>query len=263
MHRIVAAGVTLAACTLAAPAAAVEPVAPEWTIILGAGGLHAPRFEGSSRYRLRPLPVVDIRWRDVAFASFRDGIGVNLVREGGLTAGPLAKFRFARKESDDRRALRGLGRVDHALEVGGFVRYVEGPLLAGLELRQDVAGGHRGAIAEADLRYRQRFADAVSGSVGVSAAATSGRWMRSYFGIDGGQSAASGLPVYRPRAGFKSVGASASLSWRPLDPVALTVTTGYARLVGDAARSPIVRDRGSPNQLSAGLFLSYRLEVPR
>jgi outer membrane protein len=41
---------------------------------------------------------------------------------------------------------------------------------------------------------------------------------------------------------------------------------GYARaerLVGDAAKSPIVRAYGSRNQLSAGLGLSYAFRIRR
>ena len=39
---------------------------------------------------------------------------------------------------------------------------------------------------------------------------------------------------------------------------------GYARaerLVGDAKRSPIIREHGSPNQLSAGLGLSHTFSL--
>ena len=35
----------------------------------------------------------------------------------------------------------------------------------------------------------------------------------------------------------------------------------YERLVGDAAKSPIVREFGSRNQLSAGIGLSYTFTV--
>ena len=37
----------------------------------------------------------------------------------------------------------------------------------------------------------------------------------------------------------------------------------YERLVGDAARSPIVRDFGSRNQLSGGIGLNYTFTINR
>jgi outer membrane protein len=37
----------------------------------------------------------------------------------------------------------------------------------------------------------------------------------------------------------------------------------YERMVGDAAKSPIVRDLGSRNQLSGGLGISYTFIMKR
>jgi outer membrane protein len=37
----------------------------------------------------------------------------------------------------------------------------------------------------------------------------------------------------------------------------------YARLVGDAAKSPIVRQFGSRNQLSGGIGLNYTFVIRR
>jgi outer membrane protein len=37
----------------------------------------------------------------------------------------------------------------------------------------------------------------------------------------------------------------------------------YERLVGDAAKSPIVRDFGSRDQLSAGIGLNYTFTIKR
>ena len=37
----------------------------------------------------------------------------------------------------------------------------------------------------------------------------------------------------------------------------------YERLVGDAAKSPIIRELGSRNQLSGGVGLNYTFTIPR
>ena len=37
----------------------------------------------------------------------------------------------------------------------------------------------------------------------------------------------------------------------------------YERLVGDAAKSPVVREFGSRNQMSAGIGLNYTFTVKR
>ena len=51
-----------------------------------------------------------------------------------------------------------------------------------------------------------------------------------------------------------SVGVDYALS----DNWAITGQVGYARLLGDAADSPIVDDEGSANAFSAGIFVGYR-----
>jgi outer membrane scaffolding protein for murein synthesis (MipA/OmpV family) len=86
------------------------------------------------------------------------------------------------------------------------------------------------------------------------------RYEQSYFGIDPAQSARSGRPVYRPGGGVEGVGVGATLIVPITQKIAVTAVVGYTRLLGDAARSPIVRGGvGSPNQLIGGVFASYQL----
>jgi outer membrane protein len=73
--------------------------------------------------------------------------------------------------------------------------------------------------------------------------------MRSYFGVDAGQSARSGYAVYEPSDGLRDVRLNASLSYS-IDPHwSLIGTLAATRLVGDAADSPIVRDKTALNGL--------------
>ena len=74
---------------------------------------------------------------------------------------------------------------------------------------------------------------------------------------------ASGLPVYRPGGGIHAVAAASGLSYQFNPRFGLFGYARYERLVGDAAKSPIVRDLGSRNQLSGGLGLSYTFNVKR
>jgi outer membrane protein len=54
-----------------------------------------------------------------------------------------------------------------------------------------------------------------------------------------------------------SYGVSGALILPLTDHVSTFVFGGYDRLAGDAAKSSLVEDRGSPNQGTLGLFLSY------
>ncbi len=83
--------------------------------------------------------------------------------------------------------------------------------------------------------------------------------MSSYFGIDAGDAARSGLDQFNADEGFKDV------SLRRLADLCASSSTGarrrlasYTRLIGDAEDSPVVDDRGDENQLFAGLLINYR-----
>ena len=44
-----------------------EPNLPEWRVILGAAAQVQPAYDGSRAYRVEGGPVINIRYRDIAF----------------------------------------------------------------------------------------------------------------------------------------------------------------------------------------------------
>ncbi len=84
-----------------------------------------------------------------------------------------------------------------------------------------------------------------------------GKYMRSFFGVTPAQSAASRLPVFAPGSGFKDIGVEASANYVFASRWAVVGTVGYKRLIGGAADSPLVRLRGSANQMALQAFLVY------
>ena len=82
-----------------------------------------------------------------------------------------------------------------------------------------------------------------------------------YFGINAGQSAASGLPLFDAKGGVRSVGAGtqARYFWTPQ--FATHAFVEYERLTGDAASSPLVEQRGTPNQLTFGIGATRSFDI--
>jgi len=250
---------------LATPALADEGEAPHaetWNVQVGAGVLASPQWQGSSDHRTRALPYVAVNYRGLVTASVQDGLAVNLVRAGDFVAGPSARFRFGQDE-DDSAGLQGLGDVDASVELGGFVGWRRGPLSLRLSGGQDLAGGHRGAVFELSGAVGAPVARTAAGPVllaaGPSVTLVTAKVNRAYFGVDPAQSAASGLPLYSPSGGVQQAGVSATLVVPVAPRVAVAGFAGYGRLLGAAADSPRVRLRGSPDQFTAGLFVTYRL----
>jgi outer membrane scaffolding protein for murein synthesis (MipA/OmpV family) len=227
--------------------------ARKWALSLGVVGGYAPDYEGSDDYEFGAGPNITASWRDLIFYKGKS-LGANLIRTKNLKAGPILSWNSGRDE-DDNSKLDGLGDVDSSIEAGGFISYRVKPLRFRLEARQDVNSGHEGALVELSggtgLPFEKPL---VFVSLGTTWA--SDDYMESFFGIDSGQSTASGLKEYNADAGIKDVniGLTAGYSITPRWRVGGKLE--YKRLVGDAADSPIVDDE---DQFIVGLTLSYRM----
>ena len=68
-----------------------------------------------------------------------------------------------------------------------------------------------------------------------------------------------GLPVYTATSGLVSAGWGLNVIGSLEGDWSMVGLLRYERLLGDAADSPLVRQRGRADQLTGGLFLSLRL----
>lgn len=269
MMMVAAVAATPAAAQTARPDAQPMRPAPQpdgWSLTIGAAPVLSPAWQGSRETSLSLFPDLRVAYRDVLFASVPDGIGWNAINRDGWKVGPLAKIRFGRDERNGGSpfliaggsdALLGMGDVKAAGEVGGFVEKAFGPLRARGEVRKGF-GGHDGVVADLSASYRARMGRMI-GSVGPRATVASGAFMRTYFGIDAGQSARTGLTRYDADGGLLSYGLGGSVV-RPIDRrQAITLFTSLERLGGPAADSPLVRERGRRAQFTLGLGYGFRL----
>jgi len=175
---------------------------------IGVGTAFVPKYEGDNNIRLIAAPVLSARYKDIISldgAQLRFNL-FDLHQSPGshpFSAGPMIRLDFGRDESDSRD-LRGLGDVGASFEMGGFVNYNIGPGRIRATIRQDVANGHKGAIATVDagmVVYRTNKL-VLAAQTGLTWA--SGHYMQTFFGITPLQSVRSGLPVYTPGSGLKS-----------------------------------------------------------
>ncbi len=236
-----------------------EGPATDWTFTIGAAGIYTPDFLGSEDYSLVPVPDLKIEYKDAFFASFFDGVGYNVLNSGGWRAGPVVKYAFGREE-DDNDALKGLGDIDGTVEIGGFLEYELEPFSAKLELRQGV-NGHEGLIGEVGLNYSNAvdlFGPPVFFSFGPRLSFGDESYNSAFFGIDGTQSASSGLARYDAEAGIVSYGIGGFAMMPVTDAISINLFGGYDRLGSQGADSPLVAERGSENQFMVGFGVSYR-----
>ena len=260
----------LPAQTPSVAATAAAAAVPDWIVTVGGELRVEPAWpgapDGSFRHPI-PSPLFSIRKVGTPPDYFgpRDSFGFTVLNFGPINFGPAFKLAWERNASQYLE-LNGLGNVDFALQAGAFAEFWPLPWLRlRTELRQGF-GGETGVTGDA-------FLDAVvpvgafrfSGGPRVtaqSAAATS-----PYFSITPAQSAASTisglpmLPVYNAGGGLYSygVGGQAEYFWNPQWSAHAFIE--YERLTGSAAASPLVTQRGSPNQLTFGLGATYSFNM--
>jgi hypothetical protein len=169
-------------------------------------------------------------------------------------AGPFLRYRFGRDDVEDALVDR-LPDVDPAVELGAFLSLgtpvtifgVEDPtLLSGrVALAQDVADGHGGLVGEISAGFTRPVTERFRLAGGVSATWSSEDYMEAYFGVTPAGSAASGLPVFSPGAALSFVGVNLAGTYSITESWSVSLIGGVGTLLGDAADSPVVADRGS------------------
>lgn len=265
--RLLPAIVALAVFAPAVHAQQAKPPGPprpqgDWDIRLGAGAMYQPDYEGSDDYAFGALPFLMVNYRDLVFLR-GPMFGANLITIKGpgpgdkLQIGPAVRYQFGRDE-DDNDDLRGMGDIDGTVEAGAFISYGMGPWSAGLSLFQDVGDSHEGLTAKLTAGHRLPLGPKLMLRSELFATWADENYTQTFFGVTAVQSARSGMRQYAAEGGLKDAGFSLDLNYSLSERWGLTGRIGYKHLLGDAADSPLVQDRGSVHQFSTGLMVSYR-----
>lgn len=233
----------------------------DWRVTVGVTGMVAPDFEGAKDYLFRASPIVSISKAgpEARFTSRNDNISFSLYEKGPVRMGATGKIIFPR-DNDTADEINGLDEIGWGAEIGGFAEYYPTDWLRIRgELRQGIRA-HSGVVADvsADAFYDITPTLRISGGPRLSAASAS--YFDAYYGVDASEAAASGLKEYDPGGGLKSVGAGGAISWKMTDTVTTSIFGEYARLLGPAADSSLVKERGSPDQFTVGVSASYRFD---
>lgn len=226
---------------------------PEWRVTLGGGAILQPKFEGAKRYEVEPSAIVDIRYRDIAFLSDGEGIGVNLLRGKTYRAGIAVTYDLGRDSHDDRR-LQHLPNIAPAAEPKLFAQYFLLPVVLTADLRKPI-GGADGVIGDVGAYVPLPLGHDTYLFVGPSVTFANQRYMNTDFGVGAAAAASSGLPQFSAHGGFKNATFGASALHTFGDHWLVIGQGAYERLLGSAAASPIPETR---TQFALDLELGYR-----
>jgi len=222
-------------------------------IRLGAGFGSLPDYVGSDNYRRKTLPIIDIRYGKRWRVNFNKLSYSMLVRDR-WELGPFIKYKSGRSETRNP-ILAGLGKIKPTAQLGIFARYKNEQMMARIEFRQ--------ALSEMqDRSVRVTVGHGLFKEKKLSLAAIlRGKWMskeamQTNFGITTEQASSSvaGLNTFEAGAGVSELSANLLTRYDLTDKYRLLALISYDRLIGDAAKSPLVTgDAGDRNQFKLGV----------
>ncbi len=239
-----------------------------WEFSLGGGLLFSPNYLGDDDYILSAVPYIRIKKGDRFVASIEEGVKYAAISGDNFRLGPRVSLEFPRDEDgsapfrvagERTNDLLGLGDVNASVSLGGFAEVDIGDFTASANLGKAVTG-HDGLTGDVALNYKgriQRNGPPIIYALGPRFNFANDQYHEALFGVTAVQSAASGLPEFEASGGGVSYGAGVSVIVPVTDNVSTTFIGSYDRLMGDAARSPLVTERGSRDQGFVGLVASY------
>jgi outer membrane scaffolding protein for murein synthesis (MipA/OmpV family) len=235
-----------------------DPQPPEWQVILGPSVSLAPIYDGAKPYHVRVGPNIDIRYRDIAFLSVGEGLGVNVLRGENYRAGIALGYDLGRRVNEYPSHLSGLGNIPAAPALKLFAAYAiskEFPLVIRADIRR-ILGASDGFLGDLGAYIplpgsSQTFVMFAGPSVTVA----NDNYMERTFGVDLPQSLRSGFPVYKAHAGVKAAGFGLNATWLVTDHWLFDATTAMSRLFDSAANSPITQRK---TEGTVALTVAYR-----
>lgn len=229
--------------------------------VLGASLMAAPRYAGSDRYRVSPLPEVVVQ-RGAFFADTSRGIGVQFQTDSGFYVSESAYYDFGRVARDSSwrpgsKTLAGMGDVPGSITSQTLVMQQFGKAWS-VNAEADLAlkDGNRRNRFRAGVEYVPWKTDSDSLTLDVDSHWGDRRYNQTFFGVSPAQAMRTRFQPYSVGGGLFAYSATATWSHQLTPRWAATFELVGMRYARDAGRSPVVAQRWSASAMTA---LTYSL----
>jgi outer membrane scaffolding protein for murein synthesis (MipA/OmpV family) len=247
--------------TTLAGAAHAEPVTFFGYILNGSiSAQYAPWYEGGKHYTWFPGGSLAITkpWEFDAFSPPDDAAALGLLNTKHVQFGLALSLRENRGNSDELEGMRNIG---WAFQGGGYLNVwptkdtrIHVEALKGLT-------SESGLLINAGLDYVWH-PTMWNLSLGPRYSWGDDRFMGTYFGVTPAEAQASPYIAapFHARSGshYSGIQGMAEYKWKPR--WRLTMNASYHRMMDDAARSPLTRQLGTPDQFNIGAGLRFMLQ---
>jgi len=240
--------------------------------LLGLGIAGVPDYYGSTKNDGAIAPLARYTFAGDRYVQLLGPeLTLNLIDNKVWRAGPVLRVRARRDEDVDDEIVKQMRPIASAAELGVFAAYhlyLDNEPLHKVVFSGDILGNttdvYNGATGNLRMTYFHPMRGSwitrpTVGSIGLGMFFASENFNRTYFGVTSSDVALfpnRGGVEYIPDGGITSVKIPFSITTQMQDRWLLTVGGRYERLLGDAKDSPVVEERGDPNQWSLGLAIS-------
>lgn len=234
------------------------PTQPTWQVEMGLGTSLVPAATGMKRYRLQVGPALDIRYKNIAFLSTGEGLGVNLLSFRHISVGGALTYDTGRSPSQDRKVLNGMGTIHAVPEFKIFATSVLSksfPLTLRVDIRKQLKGSN-GYIGDIGAYLPMPGSnETFFWFLGPTLTVADTRYMTTYYGVSHSQAGGTHYKYFKAHGGLEAAGIGLSADYFMTSHFILSVSAAYSRLLGSAAESPLTQ---TPNDGTIALAVLYK-----
>lgn len=232
---------------------------------IGLGVGTVPDYKGSDDTVAGAAPYARHTFAGQRYVQlFANELTLNVLDSAKYRFGPVVNYHFGRDADVDDPVVRQMREISGTVELGlfGDIAWVDAAnprnrLILGGMLLQDAGGESDGLRARLSMRYWQQVHRAIDVHLGAGVVYGDDKYNDHYFGVNAANVGSAALPMFEAQSGvneyFLNLGAAFYLSERWV----MGAGVRYGHIAGDAADSPVVSQRGSDTQVTAGLGLAY------
>jgi outer membrane scaffolding protein for murein synthesis (MipA/OmpV family) len=226
---------------------------PDWETVVGGGAVVLPKYQGGKQYEVLPALTLDVRYRDIAFLSTGDGLGVNVIRGDTYRAGVAIAYDLGRSQHAER-SIKGIGSIPLAPEAKIFAEAFFQPVVLSVDVRRAI-GGTNGLVGDIGAYMPVVGNETLVVFVGPGVSIGDAHYMQRVFGIGTNEAIPNSLyQRYDAKAGAANVNFGTTADYTFADHWHGDLTFGYERLICSAASSPIAENK---NQLGVTVQVLY------
>ena len=256
---------TAAASSVYAYSEIADEVGQKGKGFIGLGVGTVPDYEGSDTNKGTVAPFGRYNWASgryitlggTANAERAARLKLNvLTHDTAWELGPVLQYRLKRDDVDNNKVDK-MKQVDAATDAGAFLGWKADRLSLSTTYVTDVSDEHSGDVWYLNGYYDIPVNEQFRLMLGAHLTWASDDYMETYFGVDGKDSARSGLPKYKASSGFKDTGLSLIGHYKFNQTWGMAGVVNYSRMLNDAEDSPLVNKVGDENQYKAVIAVTY------